>query len=434
MVYRSYLFPKSIISLPSDISLIDISEFEEDTLRELSRVLRNAQRSIDGLFYKMHTKANQLAEHGSSISGLDLALDTGQISATQARREVKQSETAVELDGLVDAVIGGLTSSEHVEAIGRQLNKLSDDERSELDNKQIVDAATKMPADTFNRHLKRLVDNIKQDHGLQDYKSKQDASEFKHWFDKKSGMGKFSGQLDPISYEAVTEAIDSHTRTLANSTDKPTSLDANLAAKAFFELVTSSDRINRRLPLINVVTDLQTLDTGFHSDTVAETSLGNPLPPETISRLSCDATISKIVLDESSIPINVGRKYRTATDSQWTATKAIYNSCAWKNCDRRLSWCQLHHIDEWTNGGPTDFENLVPLCNQHHHNVHEGKWKIKLEPDRSLNIWKPDGTLWTKAGPPSRRNQFKEIAETKLCPNKHEKNKKSQQIEVDAAA
>ena len=120
--------------------------------------------------------------------------------------------------------------------------------------------------------------------------------------------------------------------------------------------------------------------------------------------MMCDATIQRVVWDEGSVPIDVGRKSRTATDAQWQAIRSIYRTCAWDGCDRPLSWCQIHHILEWEHDGPTDMANLIPLCNHHHHQVHEGRWTVKLEQkDRRLDIYTPNGTHAARLAGPARR-------------------------------
>ena len=60
------------------------------------------------------------------------------------------------------------------------------------------------------------------------------------------------------------------------------------------------------------------------------------------------------------------------------------------NCDVPFHRCQIHHIDYWENGGRTDLDNQVPLCNRHHHAVHEGGWTVSLDPDtRALTFQAP---------------------------------------------
>jgi hypothetical protein len=62
---------------------------------------------------------------------------------------------------------------------------------------------------------------------------------------------------------------------------------------------------------------------------------------------------------------------------------------------------EAHHVIWWRNGGLTDLANLLPLCERHHHRVHDDGWQLSLDPDRTLTITYPDGSVQT-TGPPSR--------------------------------
>ena len=55
-----------------------------------------------------------------------------------------------------------------------------------------------------------------------------------------------------------------------------------------------------------------------------------------------------------------------------------------------------------TLGGLTDIDQLIPICNKHHHLVHEGGWQLHLAPDRTLTITQPGGNI-TTTGPPTIR-------------------------------
>ena len=35
----------------------------------------------------------------------------------------------------------------------------------------------------------------------------------------------------------------------------------------------------------------------------------------------------------------------------------------------------------------------MPLCDRHHHLVHEGGWTLTLQPDRTITLQRPDGTI-----------------------------------------
>jgi hypothetical protein len=44
---------------------------------------------------------------------------------------------------------------------------------------------------------------------------------------------------------------------------------------------------------------------------------------------------------------------------------------------------------------------LLPVCEQHHQNIHHNGWLITLGPNRQLTIQLPDGQIMT-TGPPHR--------------------------------
>ena len=74
----------------------------------------------------------------------------------------------------------------------------------------------------------------------------------------------------------------------------------------------------------------------------------------------------------------------------------MYRSCGFPGCDVRFGDCEIHHVIEWIRQrGPTDLDNLVPLCSRHHHTVHEGGWTLTLHPDRTITLRRPDGSIHT---------------------------------------
>jgi hypothetical protein len=118
------------------------------------------------------------------------------------------------------------------------------------------------------------------------------------------------------------------------------------------------------------------------------------LPPDSIRRLGCDANIIPIVLGGDGVPLDIGRAERLATREQRRALRAMYRSCAHPGCTVRFEDCRIHHVQWWEHFGPTDLANLLPLCERHHHLVHEGHWTLTLKPDRTITLRRPDGTLF----------------------------------------
>ena len=137
----------------------------------------------------------------------------------------------------------------------------------------------------------------------------------------------------------------------------------------------------------------------LHAGSVCETSDGLPLPPASVARLLCEGRISPIIVDTNGIVLAVGRELRHANRHQRRALRAMYRTCAFHGCDTPFDRCEIHHIDPWERGGPTDLDNLIPLCSRHHHVVHEGGWRLDLTPDRTLTITRPAGVVHATTRP-----------------------------------
>ena len=99
-------------------------------------------------------------------------------------------------------------------------------------------------------------------------------------------------------------------------------------------------------------------------------------------RLACCASIQRVILDPAGAVLDVGREYRTATPAQFAALIARDGGCTFPGCTRPASWCIAHHIVHWADGGHTDLDNLVLLCNHHHTVVHHHGWEICVRDDR----------------------------------------------------
>ena len=255
---------------------LDVSGLDEANLKELLSSLRLAQRCLDGLAIRIGQRSNELAAKGQCGSADETLKGNGgsAVGSKQARRDARRSETAGEVDGLDDAVATGKTSGDHVDAIARHTNGLSDEERARINFEEVLAKASEMEPDEFNRFLKRLADTARADHGLADHKTKRQNSEFRHWFDHKTGMGRFTGMLDPERYEALTNTIDQHVTALANNSNTPTTKNHNLAAEALVELVLfiGNRDARNRLPSVTVVVDHDTVIHGGHKDSVRQTA------------------------------------------------------------------------------------------------------------------------------------------------------------------
>jgi hypothetical protein len=215
----------------------------------------------------------------------------------------------------------------------------------------------------------------------------------KAWVDKTSSMHKTLIECDPIRNAAIHAAIDAQLASIRQDSDGRVPF-GSLQIDAVVAAVSSDQPGQPRVPEVGVLVDGNTVCNGRHRDTICETSDGTPLPVSTVQRMCCDATIVGVLIGPDGEVLNVGREHRTATRAQRRALRAMYRTCAHPHCSVAFDRCRIHHIVWWTDNGPTDFENLLPLCEQHHHLVHEGHWTLTMAPNRVATWTRPDGTHW----------------------------------------
>jgi hypothetical protein len=95
-----------------------------------------------------------------------------------------------------------------------------------------------------------------------------------------------------------------------------------------------------------------------------------PIHPETARRIACDAVRTVVTIappaDDSVamagtrvMPLSVGRATRTIPAHIRTALHLRDQGCRFPGCDRPPAWTDGHHIIHWSDGGPTELENLV---------------------------------------------------------------------------
>jgi hypothetical protein len=122
---------------------------------------------------------------------------------------------------------------------------------------------------------------------------------------------------------------------------------------------------------------------------LAETESGQRLCSEAVRRLACDARI-EWALHSGGRTVGIGRRGRTVPGTIGRLLRYRDGGCRFPGCERRR-WVQAHHIVHWGDGGGTNLDNLVLLCQAHHRLIHEGGWKISGHPADDLRFHDPRG-------------------------------------------
>ena len=149
-------------------------------------------------------------------------------------------------------------------------------------------------------------------------------------------------------------------------------------------------------PTVHVVVRAETLlDEQADSPPARFAGSNALLTRQQLLRLSCDADVSRVVIDSDGLVVDLGFLTRTVTPAQWRALVARDGGCIIRGCRRRHSECQAHHGRHWALGGPSDLANYALVCHYHHHQLHEGGRTLECEDRRWLT---PEG--WKDTGPP----------------------------------
>lgn len=176
-------------------------------------------------------------------------------------------------------------------------------------------------------------------------------------------------------------------------------------AGAMLEIVTQAMRKGRlprargERPHLVITADITALRTGHG---FAVTGSGESISAA-VRRLACDADVFAVAMTRWRAPLEMGRRKRTVTPTQWVALCARDTGCVFPGCTRPADFCIAHHIVHWAEGGPTNLDNLALLCGHHHDAVHHKGWDIYLAPDRHPRLRPP---AWIDPERPETQNTY----------------------------
>jgi len=399
------------------LAAADIESMNRADLDAVVKARRDVISFTDAVEIRIARRSRQLAAEGRSEPASDVLREDGKRSARDAAAAAGREKACEQLPTFENALGDGEVSSGHLDALANATAKLDDAAKAEFvgHESDLLDKARTTSVETFERHCRDLVRTISADDGASELERQRKANKIKHWIDKLTGMGQIHTELDPESHAKVLAAINARLRTLhreqrpvtPDATDDPatsaTTYD-QMEAQAFIDLIIGSTTLDRRVPEVIVLVDLDTLLTGLRDQSLCETSGGIAMPPATVRRLCCEANIIPAVLDSEGEPLDLGRGKRLASPAQRRAILAMYRTCGFPACTVSVDHCEVHHTEEWLlHHGPTDLAKLVPLCCKHHHLVHEGGWRLSLGERRVVTVHRPDGVRYYAASTTDRQ-------------------------------
>ncbi|OZC90607.1 hypothetical protein CH254_06680 [Rhodococcus sp. 06-412-2C] len=148
---------------------------------------------------------------------------------------------------------------------------------------------------------------------------------------------------------------------------------------------------HRGLPVTAIVTmTLKDLDAGCG---YAMTATGSRVSIRDAIRMASHAHHYLTIFDDNGRALYLGRSKRIASADQRIVLIARDRGCSFPSCTRPATWCQAHHLDDWTDGGPTDIDSLTFGCDMHHALVGTGPGKWATTKTTAAHRY-PGRTLW----------------------------------------
>ncbi|WAC53982.1 HNH endonuclease [Gordonia sp. SL306] len=114
--------------------------------------------------------------------------------------------------------------------------------------------------------------------------------------------------------------------------------------------------------------------------TQAESEFMGSITEATLHTLTCDGTITTMIVDGEKVPLDISREKRLFPAPIRRALHERDKCCI--KCGAPASRTHAHHLHHWADGGETCLENGCLLCPSCHADVHHNGWDVVMGLDR----------------------------------------------------
>lgn len=318
------------------------------------------------------------------------------LSGRAAKRVVEAARQVEEMPNVARMVDSGDLTLESVFGLGsaaKQCGAAVVDGSDEL----LYQAASR-DAGSFSRVARRFAQRHDPSAGGDLLKGQRNSRKA-DLFVGSDGMGVLKGEMDPVSFGVLEQAVDERKDYLwrkdggRDGTPDAVRNNGQRTMDAIFELCTGLDALtheplpaddgprgSRRLPPGRIIAVTVGVVDGTNRDGSCEIIGVGPVPPRVLDRISPDDRLVGAIFGGDGQPLWLGRMKRLANTAQHVAVALRDRGCVL--CRAPMHRCRLHHADEWDEDwGPTDVENLVALCGGCHLWLHRSKRRVVRDVD-----------------------------------------------------
>ena len=310
---------------------------------------------------------------------------SGKLPGRESKRIAKMARQLSDMPKVKEKFATGDITTNHANALANAAEKVGPEV---VDNDPgLLEAADEMPPDRFGRHARKWSEKKLIERGVDPLERQRRAREAKLWVEKDTGLGVVMAKLPRYQFEQVRQAVDSlylyHHRQDSTGGSEPDTVRTpkHRMADVMFELITGrsalsgnfiTDQAGSNQPgtrakasaQLMVVAPLGVLD-GTDPDGEVEIIGVGPVPRHFLRTLSPDTELAGLIYDRAGRTLWLGRNQRLGNAAQRLAVAVRDGGCF--ECGVPMHRCELHHMAEWhRDRGPTDVDNLVAVCRQHH--------------------------------------------------------------------
>lgn len=133
---------------------------------------------------------------------------------------------------------------------------------------------------------------------------------------------------------------------------------------------------------------------------------GDLIPQRVAAQTACAGGVQRVLFDENGRIVSIGTTGRIFNALQRRAITARDGGCIIPGCTIPATWCEIYHVDEHVDGGPTHTDNGVLLCWFHHRTLHLTEWVVRMNrgvPEVRGPAWWDPHQHWHRTRSPHRR-------------------------------
>ena len=367
------------------VDRVDVARLSDSGLRKRLGLLGEAESQLEAL--KAQTMAEMARRHDTS-GAKKMAREVLRSSPSKAHHDVKAAERLAGLSATCEALASGEVPADHARLIARASSE------GPIDEEELVEAAKVQTYDELAKTVKRQQHELSGDGGQSIHDRRRKKRSARLFQNGDTGMYVLNAEFDPVTGSHIAGVLAHKEKELWRAEDpKARRTHAQRSADALAELVLHPERGKAAGVALVLVADYDAAQKELVNARVCD---GTPLPAKELVKLAREADILPAVFNARTQDLWLGRRRRCASDAQRIALMVRDKACVGCGSDANRSFA--HHIQHWRNNGKTDYPNLVLVCNDCHHDIHDNNHEVAQDPRTLRHTVQPPPEAFTDTG------------------------------------